>query len=78
MVLRAYQKETQTVRPWQPLEGEGGFVEPMLLLKTEKLPEGLDWLYEITSDGFQDTPPGGIRIRHSSSTVTACSQHSRE
>jgi hypothetical protein len=23
------------------------FVEPMLLLLTEKLPEGEDWLYEI-------------------------------
>jgi hypothetical protein len=23
------------------------FVEPMLLLRTEKLPEGKDWLYEI-------------------------------
>jgi hypothetical protein len=23
------------------------FVEPMLLLRTERLPEGGDWLYEI-------------------------------
>ena len=27
------------------------FVEPMLLLRTEKLPEGKDWLYELKFDG---------------------------
>lgn len=30
-----------------------GFVEPMLLLRTEKLPEGLDWLYELKFDGYR-------------------------
>jgi bifunctional non-homologous end joining protein LigD len=29
------------------------FVEPMLLLKTNKLPEGKDWLYEIKFDGYR-------------------------
>jgi bifunctional non-homologous end joining protein LigD len=29
------------------------FIEPMLLLKTGKLPEGEDWLYEIKLDGFR-------------------------
>ena len=29
------------------------FVEPMLLLRTEKLPEGEDWLYEIKFDGYR-------------------------
>jgi ATP-dependent DNA ligase len=29
------------------------FVEPMLLLRTEKLPEGKDWLYEIKFDGYR-------------------------
>jgi hypothetical protein len=24
------------------------FIEPMLLLRTEKLPEGLDWLVELS------------------------------
>jgi len=30
-----------------------GFVEPMLLLRTEKLPEGPDWLYELKLDGYR-------------------------
>ncbi len=30
-----------------------GFVEPMLLLRTEKLPEGPDWLYELKFDGYR-------------------------
>jgi DNA ligase D-like protein (predicted ligase) len=29
------------------------FVEPMLLLKTNKLPEGENWLYEIKLDGYR-------------------------
>lgn len=29
------------------------FVEPMLLLRTERLPEGGDWLYEIKLDGYR-------------------------
>jgi bifunctional non-homologous end joining protein LigD len=29
------------------------FVEPMLLLRTEKLPEGPDWLYELKFDGYR-------------------------
>ena len=29
------------------------FVPPMLLLSTEKLPEGPDWLYEIKLDGYR-------------------------
>jgi DNA ligase D-like protein (predicted ligase) len=30
-----------------------GFIEPMLLLRTEKLPEGPDWAYEIKLDGYR-------------------------
>ena len=30
-----------------------GFVEPMLLLRTEKLPAGPDWLYELKFDGYR-------------------------
>ncbi len=30
-----------------------GFIEPMLLLKTDKLPEGEDWLYELKLDGYR-------------------------
>jgi ATP-dependent DNA ligase len=29
------------------------FVEPMLLLRKEKLPEGPDWLYEVKLDGYR-------------------------
>ena len=29
------------------------FIEPMLLLRTDNLPEGPDWLYEIKLDGFR-------------------------
>jgi DNA ligase D-like protein (predicted ligase) len=29
------------------------FVEPMLLLRTNKLPEGEDWLYELKLDGYR-------------------------
>ena len=30
------------------------FIEPMLLLRMEKLPQGADWLYEIKLDGYRD------------------------
>ena len=29
------------------------FIEPMLLLRTEKLPEGSDWAYELKLDGYR-------------------------
>ena len=29
------------------------FIAPMPLLRTEKLPEGADWLYEIKLDGYR-------------------------
>jgi ATP-dependent DNA ligase len=29
------------------------FIEPMLLLRTEKLPEGPDWLFELKLDGYR-------------------------
>ena len=32
-----------------------GFVEPMRLLRTEKLPEGPNWLYELKFDGYPAT-----------------------
>jgi bifunctional non-homologous end joining protein LigD len=34
-------------------EAKAHFIDPMLLLKTEKLPEGADILYEIKLDGFR-------------------------
>jgi bifunctional non-homologous end joining protein LigD len=35
------------------LQAAPKFVEPMLLLKTNKLPEGKNWLYEIKLDGYR-------------------------
>ncbi|MGA8616975.1 MAG: hypothetical protein WB660_00430 [Candidatus Sulfotelmatobacter sp.] len=32
---------------------KAGFIEPMLLLRREKLPEGREWLYEIKLDGYR-------------------------
>jgi bifunctional non-homologous end joining protein LigD len=32
---------------------KASFIEPMLLLRTEKLSEGKDWMYEIKYDGFR-------------------------
>src|SRR5215468_3790675 len=29
------------------------FIEPMLLLRMDSLPEGKDWLYEIKFDGYR-------------------------
>ena len=29
------------------------FLQPMLLLRTDKLPEGDDWLYELKHDGYR-------------------------
>jgi ATP-dependent DNA ligase len=36
-----------------PAQGAAAFVEPMLLLRKERLPEGADWLYEIKLDGYR-------------------------
>src|SRR6204780_5957757 len=30
-----------------------GFIEPMLLMRTEKLPEGAEWLIELKLDGYR-------------------------
>jgi DNA ligase D-like protein (predicted ligase) len=32
---------------------KAGFIEPMLLLRTEKLPEGPEWLIELKLDGYR-------------------------
>src|SRR6202795_5085390 len=29
------------------------FIEPMLLLRTEKLPEGAEWIHELKLDGYR-------------------------
>jgi ATP-dependent DNA ligase len=35
------------------LKSRARFIEPMLLQRTEKLPEGASWLYELKLDGFR-------------------------
>src|ERR1700685_4873087 len=32
---------------------KAGFIEPMLILRTEKLPEGAEWLIELKLDGYR-------------------------
>ena len=32
---------------------KAAFIEPMLLLRTEALPEGPDWIYELKLDGYR-------------------------
>jgi ATP-dependent DNA ligase len=32
---------------------KASFISPMLLVRTEKLPEGDNWLYELKLDGFR-------------------------
>jgi ATP-dependent DNA ligase len=32
---------------------KAAFIEPMMLLRTEKLPEGKEWLYELKLDGYR-------------------------
>jgi bifunctional non-homologous end joining protein LigD len=32
---------------------KAAFIEPMLLLRTDALPEGAKWLYEIKLDGYR-------------------------
>lgn len=47
-------------------KNEARFVEPMLLLGTEKLPEGGSWVYELKLDGFRAVAiksSGRVRLR---------------
>src|SRR2546429_8877507 len=34
-------------------KGKARFIEPMLLLRTGKLPEAAEWLYELKLDGYR-------------------------
>jgi DNA ligase D-like protein (predicted ligase) len=36
-----------------PARTRASFIEPMLLLRTEKLPDGPEWLYELKYDGYR-------------------------
>ena len=33
--------------------GKAAFIEPMLLLRTSGLPDGLAWLHELKLDGYR-------------------------
>src|SRR5215471_5680592 len=42
------------------------FIEPMLLLRTEKLPDGPEWLHELKLDGYRAVAlksGGKVRLR---------------
>jgi hypothetical protein len=54
---------------------KAAFIEPMLLLRKEKLPEGDEWLYEIKLDGyraiaFKSNREVQLRCRHSAHKIT--------
>ena len=34
-------------------KAKAAFIEPMLLLRTEALPEGVEWMYELKLDGYR-------------------------
>ena len=43
-----------------------GFIEPMLLVRTNTLPEGANWLYEVKLDGYRAIAikaSGQVRLR---------------
>jgi len=43
-----------------------GFIEPMLLVRTNALPEGANWLYEVKLDGYHAIAikaGGHVRLR---------------
>src|SRR5438046_7089202 len=46
------QKEILALLDWL-LKTEASFVEPMECLSVSKLPEGLEWLWEIKFDGYR-------------------------
>ena len=35
------------------MPAKAAFIEPMLLLRTEKLPQGPEWVYELKLDGYR-------------------------
>jgi ATP-dependent DNA ligase len=40
---------------------KASFIPPMLLVRTEKLPEGENWLYELKLDGYRS--PSKLVVR---------------
>lgn len=45
--------------------GKAQFIEPMLLQRTDALPRGDDWLYELKLDGYR-----AIASRHGASFIS--------
>jgi len=50
---RSRYDESVTRPIYVAVRSKAGFVEPMLLLRTEMLAEGDGWLYELKLDGFR-------------------------
>jgi hypothetical protein len=58
-----------------PREVKAKFVEPMLLLPAESLPQGPRWTYQLKLDGFRALAiktGGEVRLRSRSSAIHNC------
>src|SRR5687767_7767727 len=50
---RKSKAKTAAIRPKETGSVAARFVEPMLLLRSDSLPEGRQWLYELKLDGYR-------------------------
>ena len=48
-LVKLYMRDMMT----DAAKSKAGFVEPMLLLRTDKLPEGAEWQYDQKLDGYR-------------------------
>src|SRR6478609_653697 len=53
LTVQPYCKSRLTHNGLVPEKVKAGFLEPMLLLRTDHLPDGDDWLYELKHDGYR-------------------------
>jgi hypothetical protein len=54
---------------------KAAFVEPMLLLRADNLPEGDAWQYELKFDGYRELWPSRPAARSSSDRATTTISH---
>jgi ATP-dependent DNA ligase len=57
ILIQQHQPDRENVRlsseSMAVFQTEAHFIEPMLLLRTEKLPERTNWVYELKLDGYR-------------------------